>query len=180
MNQEPSKKELQTTLVKLMGTLRINKAKVPLDVLKTKYKTGYDALCNNLSRHASAYAKLLIFTGIRIHKDYLDEGVKHIESIINTSGILKQLSADIFKVQDLSAFESHCKQFSEKLLTELEPFYLKHPGLYITEECLNNPDTPPLLYSQVNGCVLTADGWIPAEIYKEKTTKNTKEQARPA
>ena len=79
---------LREELAKLLSTLKHNREKVPLDVLKTKYKTGYAALCADIKRKASDYAAKVALNGIRIHKDYLEEAVPLIYGTIESSGIL--------------------------------------------------------------------------------------------
>ena len=39
-----SMEELRSQLLSLLGTLQTNREKVPLDILKTRYKKGYDDL----------------------------------------------------------------------------------------------------------------------------------------
>mgnify|MGYP004473088103 FL=1 len=172
--------DLRSQLLSLLGTLQANREKVPLDILKTKYKKGYDDLCQKLRSCASEYAGRLTLSGIRIHRDYLEDGVSHVEHLIKTSGILKQLSCDIYKAWDIEAFERHCSQFQIALLAEMDHFYWEYPGLYITKECLENPDTLPLLYSPVNHCVFVNDTWIPLEIYQKGSTTTIKNQAPDA
>ena len=43
-----SMEELRSQLLSLLGTLQTNREKVPLDILKTRYKKGYDDLCQRL------------------------------------------------------------------------------------------------------------------------------------
>lgn len=74
ISQHVEAQDLKTELEKLLQTLKNNRDKVPLQVLKSKYKTGYDALCKNISHTASEYAKQVSLHDIRIHKDYLEEG----------------------------------------------------------------------------------------------------------
>ena len=73
ISQHVEAQDLKTELEKLLQTLKNNRDKVPLQVLKSKYKTGYDALCKNISHTASEYAKQVSLHDIRIHKDYLEE-----------------------------------------------------------------------------------------------------------
>ena len=110
-----SMEELRSQLLSLLGTLQTNREKVPLDILKTRYKKGYDDLCQRLRCCASEYARQLTLSGIRIHRDYLEEGVSRVERLIKTSGILKELSCDIYKTWDMDAFERHCSQFRTAL-----------------------------------------------------------------
>lgn len=52
-----SMEELRSQLLSLLGTLQANREKVPLDILKTRYKKGYDDLCHRLRCYASEYAR---------------------------------------------------------------------------------------------------------------------------
>lgn len=155
---------LRAELAKLFTTLKHNREKVSLDVLKTKYKKGYDTLCAGISRSASDYAKQIALCGIRIHKDYLDEAVSIINGTIAKSGILKQLSKAAFSHQDIAEFESLTLTLRKKILSSLESLYTRHLGLYITPECLENPDIPPMIYCQVNHCIWQDGKWIPLEL----------------
>lgn len=166
---------LRAELAKLLTTLKHNREQVSLDVLKTKYKKGYDTLCAGISRSASDYAKQIALCGIRIHKDYLDEAVSIINGTIAKSGILKQLSKAAFSHQDIAEFESLTLTLRKKILNSLESLYTKHLGLYITPECLENPDVPPMIYCQVNHCIWQDGKWIPLELAAatQPTEKNT-------
>ncbi|WP_300563479.1 hypothetical protein [uncultured Acetatifactor sp.] len=157
---------LREELSKLLTTLRHNREKVPLDVLKTRYKKGYDTLCENIRRSASGYAKKITLCGIRIHRDYLDEAAAVVNGTIERCGILKQLSKAAFSHQDIDEFDSLAGTLREKILADLEPFYMEHLGLYISPECLEDPDVPPLIYCMANDCVLQDGKWIPLEFYK--------------
>ena len=77
---------LREELSKLLTTLKHNREKVPLDVLKTKYKKGYDKLCERIRCSASDYAKKIALCNIRIHKDYLDEAVSIVNGTIERFG----------------------------------------------------------------------------------------------
>ena len=161
---------LREELARLLSTLKHNREKVPLDVLRTKYKKGYDALCASISRCASDYAKQITLHDIRIHRDCLDEAVPIINGAIAGSGILKQLSGATFRRQDIAEFDSLAGALREKLLAELEPFYMGHLGLYITQECLEDPDAAPLIYCTANHCIWQDGEWIPLELYEAGST----------
>lgn len=158
---------LREKLAKLLATLKNNRENVPLDILKTKYKKGYDALCADIRRTASDYARQTVLRGIRIHRDYLDEAVPIINGTIERSGILRQLSKAAFSHQDIAEFDSLAGMLREKILADLEPFYAGHLALYITEECLENPEVPPLIYCMATHCFWQDGEWIPLELYKK-------------
>lgn len=155
---------LREELAKLLSTLKHNREKVSLDVLKTKYKKGYDTLCAGIRRSASDYARQTALCGIRIHRDYLDEAVSIVNETIDRSGVLKQLSRAAFSHQDITEFDSLALTLRQKILTDLESLYAKHLGLYITPECLENPDVLPLIYCRVNHCIWQDGKWIPLEL----------------
>lgn len=157
---------LREELSKLLTTLKHNREKVPLDVLKTRYKKGYDTLCESIRHTASGYAKKIALCGIRIHRDYLDEAAAVVNGTIERCGILKQLSKAAFSHQDIDEFDSLAGTLREKILADLEPFYMGHLGLYITPECLEDPDVPPLIYCRANDCVLQDGKWVPLELYE--------------
>ena len=157
---------LREELAKLLTTLKHNREKVPLEVLKTKYRKGYTALCVDIKRRASDYAAKVALKGIRIHKDYLDEAVPIINGTIERSGLLKQLSRAAFSHQDIAEFDSLANALREKILAGLEPFYMSHLGLYITQECLENPDVAPPIYCIANHCFWQDERWIPLELYE--------------
>ena len=161
---------LREELAKLLSTLKHNREKVPLDVLKTKYKKGYTGLCAEIKRRASDYAAMAVLNGIRIHRDYLDEAVSIINGTIERSGILKQFSKAAFCHQDMAEFDALAGTLREKILADLEPFYEKHLALYITQECLENPDIPPLVYCVASHCFWQDGKWIPLELYKPSDT----------
>lgn len=155
---------LREELAKLLTTLKHNREKVLLEVLKTKYRKGYTGLCADIKCKASDYAAKVALRGIRIHKDYLDEAVPIVNGTIERSGTLKQLSRAAFSHQDITEFESLALTLRQKILTDLEPFYAKHLGLYITQECLENPDIPPMIYCSASHCIWQDGKWVPLEL----------------
>ena len=67
---------------------------------------------------------------------------------------------------ELSKLLSTLKHNREKVLADFESFYRKHLGLYITPECLEDPEVKPLIYCVANDCVLQDGKWIPLELYE--------------
>lgn len=161
LSQNPDALRLKEELEKLLNTLKVNREKVPLKILKTKYKKGYEELCKNISHTASDYVKQIALYEIRIHKDYLDEGIAIIENTIQESELLKEISKAAFCKQNIMEVTNLALKLRRTILEALEPFYGKHTGLYITPECLENPDTLPEFYCFANGCIWKKGQWIP-------------------
>ena len=170
MNETMGKEaaQLREELEKLLITLKHNKENVPLNILKTKYKKAYDTLCSNIKCKASDYATKIALNGIRICEDYLDEAVPIINGTIEHFRIIKQFSKAIFCHQDLTEFEFLAETLREKIISNLEPFYARHLALYITQECRENPNIPPLIYCVASHCFWQDEKWIPMELYKTK------------
>lgn len=171
---QPETDRLKGELTTLLVTLKNNRDKVPLPILKSKYKKGYDELCQKISQTATAYVKQISLHNIRIHQDYLDEGVFVINSAITESGLLKELSKAAFCRQDIEEFTQLAFMLREKITAALEPFYEKHTGLYITAECLENPDILPKLYCLANGCIWHEGRWVPLEQRYPSSAQNDK------
>ncbi|HJC23236.1 MAG TPA: hypothetical protein H9761_05970 [Candidatus Eisenbergiella merdavium] len=152
---------IRARLENLTGTLRRNREHIPLEVLKTKYKKGYEALSRDLSLTASGYVTRKVLHGIQIHRDYQQPVTQLVRRVTEQSQLLVQLSHAIFEKQDLEECDRLAEQLRQKLLDELEIFCLQHISLVLTEECLENPQIPPLLYSPVIGCGYLENKWIP-------------------
>ena len=152
---------LKGELEKLLSTLKANRDKVPLNVLKTKYKKGYEELCVNIRNTTSDYVKQVALHGIRIHNDYLDEGIAILEQTFKESGLLKEISKAALCKQNITEVTNLALKLRKTIQEALEPFYGSHTGLYITPECLENPDILPEFYCFANGCIWKEEQWVP-------------------
>ena len=159
----PEALRLKGELEKLLNTLKTNRDKVPLKILKTKYKKGYEELCVNICNTASDYVKQVALNGIRIHKEYLDEGIAIIDKSLQESELLKEISKAAFCKQNITEVTNLAFKLRKTILEALDPFYGRHTGLYITPECLENPDMFPEFYCFANGCIWKERQWIPLE-----------------
>ncbi len=157
----PEALRLKDELEKLLNTLKTNRDKVPLKILKTKYKKGYEELCVNICNTASDYVKQVALNGIRIHKEYLDEGIAIIDKSLQESELLKEISKAAFCKQNITEVTNLAFKLRKTILEALDPFYGRHTGLYITPECLENPDMFPEFYCFANGCIWKEEQWVP-------------------
>lgn len=166
-----AKKELEA----LLHTLQRNREKVPLEVLKTTYKSGYQTLCQKIKTAANDYLFQIIFSDMRMHKDYIEEGVPLINDAIKRSGIPKQLSVAAFEHQDILEFSNLAFKLKSVVFRALTPFWKKHIIQLYTADCLNNPDLPPVPYCLANNYVLLNGKWLAYEecssdLFLEHTT----------
>ncbi len=106
-------------LRRLLLVLKNNKDHIPASVLKSKYKKGYNNLCNKIRRSASAYALEASLHGLQVHISYADEIATVIDTIIADSSIMHQFSTAIYKNQDLDQFVKLTEALREIVLTSL-------------------------------------------------------------
>ena len=97
----PETLKLREDLEKQLKLLKVNREKVPLEVLKTKYKKGYDALRKDIKNKVSEYSKIIAVRGIRFREDYIDEGVAVVDEVLVNTSLLKELSRATFIRMDI-------------------------------------------------------------------------------
>lgn len=158
--------ELRKTLEEYLDLLKRNLAAVSLEILKTKYKKPFDELRHNISATATAYVKQVTLDNIRIRADFMDEAQPLIQTTIDQSGILKEISAAAFKRQDITEIDQLALTLKEQIHQALIPFYDKHICLYLDEECFGNPPKAPKFYNVASGCMWKDNTWTPAEVEK--------------
>lgn len=158
--------ELRKTLENYLNLLKRNLAVVSLEVLKTRYKKPFDELRQNISSTTTNYVKQITLENIRIHTDFMDEAQPLIQSVIDQSDILKQISAAAFKRQDIAEIDQLALTLKEQIYQALIPFYDRHICLYLDDECFGNPPKAPKFYNVASGCMWKNNTWIPTEVEK--------------
>lgn len=113
---------LRDELEKQLRTLKNNRDRVPLEVLKTKYKKGYDALRSDIREKASEYATQAALRDIRIHTDFVKEGLAIIDSVINRSEYVKELSFAVFARQDMDEINCLIEKIRQQIFEALKPY----------------------------------------------------------
>ena len=152
--------ELRKALEEYLDLLKRNLAVASLETLKTKYKKPFDELRHNISSTATAYVKQIAFENIRIRADFIDEAQPLIQSTVDQSGILKQISSAAFKRQDIAEIDQLALALKEQIHQALIPC------LYLDDECFGNPPKAPKFYNVASGCMWKDDTWAPAEVEK--------------
>ena len=125
---------------------------------------------NNCVYNWTGDRKTVRFATANAVKSVTAHEVININETIAESGILRQLAAAAFRHQDIAEFDTLAGALRERLLAELEPFYMRHLGLYITQECLEDPDAAPLLYCTASHCIWQDGKWSPLELYEAGST----------
>lgn len=109
-------------LRRLLLVLKNNKDHIPVSVLKSKYKKGYNDLCDKIRCSASAYALDASLHGLKVHFSYADEIATIVTNVIEGSGIMHQFSTAIYKNQDLDQFVKLTEKLREMIRTSLSVY----------------------------------------------------------
>lgn len=155
--------ELRTALIGHLDKLKRNRAAVPLEVLKTKYRKPYEQLCRDIAGTATLYVKSITLGDLRLLKQFFHEAVPLIQAAIDESGLLKQISHAAFRRQDIEEIDRLAKELKGQIETALQPFYDRHLCLYATAACFQEPPQTPELYNEATGCIYRDQTWIPLE-----------------
>lgn len=165
MPDNDPKENLRNLLQKLKRNLEF----MPKEQLKIQYSQGYSALCNDISIAVEVYAKSIMFSGIRIHSDYVSDAIKIIQKLLRSTALSKKLSNAAFVNMDIDEITKLAVQFHSLLQDALMPLYCSHISLLLIPECLEEPPAYPLIYSKVNNSIYHDHTWT--EIIQVKTNK---------
>ncbi len=135
--------DLRTALVGHLDTLKRNLAVVSMDELKTKYRKPYLELRDNICTVASNYIRQVALGNIHIHQKLTEEIKPLVDTAIQDSGLLKQVSHALFLRQDIGEVERLALDLRKRVLHILEDSYARNLCLYLTEECFAEPPVAP-------------------------------------
>ena len=113
---------LRDKLASQLKTLKTNRDRVPLKLLQTRYKQGYDALRSDIKEKASEYVIQVALKGIRIHADFVKEGIAIIEEIMQNSDDMKELSYAVFARQDMEEINLLIENLRKQIIMALQPY----------------------------------------------------------
>lgn len=113
---------LRDDLASQLKTLKTNRDRVPLKLLQTRYKQGYDALRSDIKEKASEYVTKAVLKDIRIHADFVKEGIDIIEGIIRNSENVKELSYAVFARQDMEEINCLIEKIRQQIFEALKPY----------------------------------------------------------
>lgn len=99
----------------LLGQLKRNLQNVPLDILKTKYRVGYDRLQDDIKKMTSQITADVIFFGLLIKRTDAEAAYEEINQMIEASGIMKEISRAAFLDQDVEQVETLIMDLREKV-----------------------------------------------------------------
>ena len=156
--------ELRAALEGHLDTLKRNLAVVSLDELKTKYRKPFEELQHNISTTATAYVKQATLEGLRIRSDFLDEALPIIQSTIDQSGLLHQISEAAFRKQDIDEFDRLALELKGQIDQALVPFHHKHTRLYMEKTPPGIQPKAAEFYNEATGCIWRDGAWTPMKV----------------
>lgn len=142
--------KLEAYLVKY----KANREKVPLKILKTKYKAAYGKLTAEIKAEAEAYLKPIAarlpgwLAGCRVSGQGVTEIAEAFGRIYQAGGYAARLGTALYKHYSLAEAEALAREANGKFVAELEAVFHSKTCLYTTAENWDpeNP-VPPRIYN---------------------------------
>lgn len=104
----------------LLWCLKKNEDNVDIEVLKTRYKTGYDALREQIKTITNKMIKEVVLEEVLIKRENADEQIRWINSAIEESGLLKQIGKAVFQEKDINFVKSLVLKLKEVIRKAVE------------------------------------------------------------
>lgn len=143
-------------LTAYLEKLRKNKEKIPLDVLKTRYKTAYEQLTGDIKVEAVAILEPIAtqppewLKDCRIKAEYIEELAGAFNRLYEEGGYAKKIGAALYKRYDFQEAAQIAREINGKYLQELTKIFHQKTCLYTTAENWD-PDNPvtPRIYNDL-------------------------------
>lgn len=137
-------------LKEMIAKLKVNREKVPIEILKTKYAEPYNKLCEGIKAELKHIALQFPpwIEGRQIKAEYGEEIEKLTEELYAAGGYSKKLGAAAFKNYDAGEAIRIAGQFTQELEAALEDYTRTKSCLYATAQCwpglADQPQTPKI------------------------------------
>ena len=152
--------ETEQKLIKLLAILKKNRDHVPLDELRTKYRTAYIKLCQEIWDACASYITAICFHDFRCNVLYWEECKKILLKAKQDSGIIPQIHNALYQRQSIGEVRELAQKLRTHYQEALEPFYSAHSCLLLIEECFDEPPAIPPLYNKVTGYFYEDGAWV--------------------
>lgn len=145
--EEKTTEELIGELRTEVQKLKTNKEKVPLDVLKTKYKKPYEELLNRIKDISSEIYRRKMFDGITIQNGDSDVLVAQIQNAVDER--MKEVSHSLYREYDVDKFLEIAEQMHTTVNNLWIPYWQSHCGLYVLPENWEEGGGTPRVYNDL-------------------------------
>lgn len=135
-------------LKKSVERLRKNRKNVPLETLKTKYKTAYEELLTRIRDQATEILNRETMNGIRIRKadkDVLDQ----IQAAVDEGEFAKEAGKALFKDFSVDKFVEIVENARAAAMTVWIPYWQNFCCVYAAPECFEEPFPQPKIYNEL-------------------------------
>lgn len=137
-----------------LAKLKANKEKIPLAVLKTKYKAGYEKLTENIRAEAEAVFKPIAaeppewLAGRKIKPEYAEEIVKIFDSIYREGNYARRIGTALYIHYSITEARQLAKDINRKFRKELLAYFHSKTCIYATAENWDpEKPVPPRIYN---------------------------------
>lgn len=135
-------------LRKSVERLRKNRENVPLETLKTKYKTAYEELMTGIRDRATEILNRETMKGIRIRKEDKDV-LNRIQEAVDEGQYAKQAGKALFKAYSVEKFVEIVENARAAAMTVWIPYWQGFCCIYATPENWEEPFPPPKIYNEL-------------------------------
>lgn len=90
----------------MVNRLRKNDENVPPELLRTKYRKGYERLRHELKVATTLIVRDVVLRGLLIRREDASKAYTEINQLIEDSGLMKKISHAVFQEHDIGHMES--------------------------------------------------------------------------
>lgn len=154
--------ELGSGLQKLLSTLKKNREKIPLEMLKSYYQQPYEALLCQINEAATAFVKAVLADQLILNPDVpIDTQAAVINQTIADSAMEKQMSSCISQSYSTKQLYQLALELREKVDKALWPYISLKTCLVFD---MDDPDAEPVIYNTLTGQIYREGIWEKQDI----------------
>lgn len=151
-------KDMESSLQKLLSTLKINREKVPLETLKSVYRIPYEELKAQIKEQVQTFVLHIACHHLLINPKYpLDEQTAVVQSVVDQSCIPKEISHSLSKDYDVQKIYQLALRLRQEIENALWP-YIDQETCLVTD--LENPDQTPVIYNALMKQIYQDGHWL--------------------
>lgn len=146
----------------LLSTLKINRERVPLDVLKTTYQIPYYQLITQINMEATQFVKTIALHHLLINpRVSFDEQVRAIQHTVDTSETFQEICRSICTFYDVDKLQQLAWKLREEIKDTLW-YYINMETCLVVD--LENIGKDPIIYNTLTKQVYENNQWVDCEV----------------
>lgn len=149
--------ERGSSLQKLLSTLKLNRERVPLEVLRSIYRVPYEELKSNIKEGVQEFVLLVACHHLLINPDYPpDEQTAVVQDAIDRSRIPKEIGRSITRDYDVSKIHRMALNLREEIEAALWP-YIDRETCLVAD--LADIEKTPVIYNTLTRQIYQEGKW---------------------